>query len=789
MLRSESQIKAAVVCPRPGPWVETHSRLIARLGLAVAVSAMCAWMANEAHAAVPTAPVYHSDNGGAPPMEWSALGPLSAEVVEAMTASQGDGRLLQIGIGRSLGKPLRLESVAPESWVVHPNGWRSYAFGLVVAGALGMRVHLVEVNLPGNTRALVYDPAQPETTTRELTRADLDEQGSAWSPTVFAERVNVEVQVPPEVDAAQVRLTISEISHLYRAGDSGGPRKLEGPCHQDVSCYPAFEREARAVARMTFIQGGSTLVCSGALVESARRSETYFLTAHHCVADQGTASTIELFWFYETDRCNGEPPELSSVPVTTGGAELVASSEASDFTLLRLRRSPPSGATRLEWSADPPQVGEQVVTIHHPEGSFKRLSTGRVVGVDPAYVGVQWNSGATEDGSSGGPLLNSRGQLLGQLDSGYHGPGSSCADPGAPDQFGRFDVTFQSVRKWLSNDTSGGGFPALNATYNGLLYPAGGVDSAGTAGYFTLRTTTQGKLSGKLRLGASTVSFSGTLDANGYAHLSGRARGTSLSIEIQIDPANPDRVDGTVSDGSFLAQLAGDRAVFSARNRAPQAGRYTVVLPGEPGSWDSPGGDSFGTVSVDTSGRIKFAGTMADGTKVSQSTMLSPDAQWPLFAPLYSGRGVLMGWIHLGDGNGADLSGEATWLKAGGSPGLYGGGFYVRELLVGSAYTRPGAGTEILSLDETAVRLQGGGLAEELWNPVTLDGRGRVIDHGEHRLRLSFSPSTGSFKGTIQDPESARSVRLNGVVLQRFNTARGFFAIPGNGSGRVIVGD
>ena len=51
------------------------------------------------------------------------------------------------------------------------------------------------------------------------------------------------------------------------------------------------------------------------------------------------------------------------------------------------------------------------------------------------------------------------------------------------------------------------------------------------------------------------------------------------------------------------------------------------------------------TLTVATSGQVTFAGTLADGTTVSQSAKLSQYGQWPLYASLNSGKGQLRGWL------------------------------------------------------------------------------------------------------------------------------------------------
>ncbi len=89
-------------------------------------------------------------------------------------------------------------------------------------------------------------------------------------------------------------------------------------------------------------------------------------------------------------------------------------------------------------SPDPP---ENIYTIHHPTGDVKKISY---------YQGITqlshwfeaprtfhwkvptWTKGSTERGSSGAPMFNSRGLIVGHL----HGGSASCFMPNGYDNFG-----------------------------------------------------------------------------------------------------------------------------------------------------------------------------------------------------------------------------------------------------------------------------------------------------------------------------------------------------------------
>jgi hypothetical protein len=184
------------------------------------------------------------------------------------------------------------------------------------------------------------------------------------------------------------------------------------------------------------------------------------LTANHCVRGQtGSrgAESLEFYWRYQTDACDGVVPSLLSVPRTVGGADYLAgmtgngtTGGGSDFTFLRLRNEPPADLPRMGWTVIPPPTGTPVVCVHHPRGDFKRITDGALSNAANAfpewYHQVTWNLGTTEPGSSGSPVaIAATGQVIGQL----WGGDASCSLPAAPDYYGRFDRSYSAIRAFL----------------------------------------------------------------------------------------------------------------------------------------------------------------------------------------------------------------------------------------------------------------------------------------------------------------------------------------------------
>jgi hypothetical protein len=262
----------------------------------------------------------------------------------------------------------------------------------------------------------------------------------------------------------------------------------------------------------------------------------------------------------------------------------------------------------------------------------------------------------------------------------------------------------------------------------------------------------------------------------------------ALTVAFQMDWTDSDRVLGTVTNDNWQASFSADRATFSSKaNPAPAAGRYTLIVPGQRDSLITPAGDGYGTVVVDGGGHIRLVGALADGTKISQSAVLSKTGSWPLSVPLYAGQGLLWSWVSFASAGSNDLSGALRWIK----PNLltakyYPSGFDSTPALYGARYERPAQGQSALNGSMLQIQFAGGDLTQVLSEDIQLAGS-KVLASGGAQLTLSFIPASGLFKGRVTNPVSARAIPFSGVVLQSRILGSGYFLGPDQ-SGWVSVG-
>jgi hypothetical protein len=381
-------------------------------------------------------------------------------------------------------------------------------------------------------------------------------------------------------------------------------------------------------------------------------------------------------------------------------------------------------------------------------------------------------------------LTDASGALEAVLPLDPHVPGVLTLTPSVPGRpglgFSPPTITNSATQASLSVVP----FNPFKAGYNGLFYDADGVAPA-SSGFFTLTLTPSGSFSATLQRGGKRSSFTGAFDRFGGAPpVTTRGTAGSFTVSLWVDmTANAERLIGTVTDGHWLAELSADRAVFDARtNHSPYAAKYTLVIPGTNGVSALPGGDGYATLTVDAGGKVKVAGSLADGTAISQSVPLSKSGELPLYASLYAGKGAALGWLLISNTPLSDVRGQVLWLKPSLPTGkVYRSGFAYETMAEGSKYV---GGRPVLGLGTASVAFAGGNLAGPFTNHVTIGSNNKVAstDH----LTLRFTPATGLFNGSVT-PAAGKNTTFKGVVLQKQKTARGYF-LGTDKSGQVLVG-
>jgi hypothetical protein len=324
--------------------------------------------------------------------------------------------------------------------------------------------------------------------------------------------------------------------------------------------------------------------------------------------------------------------------------------------------------------------------------------------------------------------------------------------------------------------------------FAGLFYETNNV-TVTNSGFVSLTLTGLGNFSAKLSLAAgTTIPISGQFSPDGVFSNSIVVKGsTPYVVQLQMDGAH-NRIIGSVSDSGWTAPLVAIQAFYSSLNSTPVGNKkYTLVIPGGDDSLQQPGGNGYGTVSVNGPGDVAFSGVLGDGVKVAQKTFISKQNQWPFFAAPYKGQGVVLGWLSFttNDSN-SDLGGLINWIRQPGGK-IYPDGFNFTNGIqaIGSLYSFTN-GVPLLNLPAGgAVVLQEGNLPQSFTNHFNLSAANKATS--TDGLKLTITTKTGLFKGTASDPNGGGSVPINGVLLQKQNAGFGTF-LDASQSGAVYLG-
>lgn len=344
--------------------------------------------------------------------------------------------------------------------------------------AYRLRAHLDEVTLPFGTRIWVYgeDGEAVGPFGIELVHAR-----ELWTPSVAGPSLRLEVEIP--LPAIRLRedfgFTLDRVAEIVALDAAEGPTGVAkvAECLEDVTCFndssgfAALSAAEKAVAQLTFIDGPYTYLCTGTLLNDLDDSTfiPYLLTANHCIDSQVLASTLEARFDLKTTSCEGSTPPVGTLPLVNGST-LLATGNATDFTLLRLSALPAGSHTLMGWNADPAAVtlAARLSSVSHPAPGglpfpqalaqgHKTPSPNSCTGLSqPNFIPmVEDIRGGTFGGSSGSALMLDNGQVVGQL-TGACGPdpddGCNLAND---DIWGAFAATFPSVAPFLAPTVGG----------------------------------------------------------------------------------------------------------------------------------------------------------------------------------------------------------------------------------------------------------------------------------------------------------------------------------------------
>ena len=343
-------------------------------------------------------------------------------------------------------------------WNELPNGDRIWRIRYSSAGAHTLNFLFSDYYMPKGAKIYLYANDRSD-----LLGAYNDGQNNerrilgTWL--VTGDDVVIEYYEPKAVKG-QGKLEVFKVVHGYRSVgnyEKSPDQDLNhsGRCHYDVNCDIPEINDLKAINKKAvgLIIVSNNSFCTGALINNVTNDGTpYFLTANHCTEDEDVTQWAFRFnWIRETPVCAANPSGAANSTnyyETVSGAELKAKREASDFCLLKITANLPStwnlvyaGWTRSENQPD------STFGIHHPAGDIMKVSRDFDApnidnsGGEYMWEVASWDMGVTEEGSSGSPLFDQNGRIIGQLYGGL----SKCngtSSNGEYDVYGRFGMSW-----------------------------------------------------------------------------------------------------------------------------------------------------------------------------------------------------------------------------------------------------------------------------------------------------------------------------------------------------------
>jgi hypothetical protein len=219
-------------------------------------------------------------------------------------------------------------------------------------------------------------------------------------------------------------------------------------------------------------------------------------------------------------------------------------------------------------------------------------------------------------------------------------------------------------------------FLPTKGIYNGLFFGTNGVTEQ-TAGMLkNLNLTSKGAYSGALLINGASHGISGSFSYEGLAtnHIArsvNQGGPLTLVMNLQNPGTSAPQITGSVSNSAWL--VTNLTANISSNTLSPA--EYTMLLLPDTNNappTSSPGGDGY-VLITNAAGTARISGALADGTAYTQTVPIAADGSVPIYANLYGGKGLLLGWINLGPTNSAGVG--LTWIRGGARSGLYSGGF------------------------------------------------------------------------------------------------------------------
>ena len=358
---------------------------------------------------------------------------------------------------------------------VLPDGTKVWQTGIRSKGAYSINILFSEYKIPKGAKLFLYN-ADKTHVIGSFTHENNSADNMLPIRPVTGDEIIVEYQEPDDVEF-EGRLKITEVNHDYKGLLKAEPKtEPSSPstygCMPDILCADPDNDNLRSVV-LLIIDG--RYLCTGTLLNTTNNDgEPILLTAIHCLNEQfknpnvdyvKVAGSIVCFFNYAKPVCNQSLSQIQrmkgSEEMSLAGSVPLSLAIKNDLALLRLNNIPPDyyRPYYAGWNINT-DAGDNkpFINIHHPGGMVKKYGKAdaqlSISNFETSLFNPQihwrvpnWTIGSTAGGSSGSPLFDNQGLIIGALSGG----GSTCTS-NFPDYF------FALYKSWEYSPTEGSGF-------------------------------------------------------------------------------------------------------------------------------------------------------------------------------------------------------------------------------------------------------------------------------------------------------------------------------------------
>lgn len=430
------------------------------------------------------------------------------KMVDAWRVSQGG----LMAIAKVIKTDLSIRNAG--RWITLPDGQKVWQLHIQAKDAIALLLYYSDFYIPEGGRLFIYNIDKTQVL-GAYTSNTHPRNGRFATELIAGDEIILEYVPAPSGEEPLLRISGVGYgyNHLYVTPVTKGTgREKSGSCMVNINCEEGddWQLQKKGVCHMIQLVDDVSYICTGSLVNNtAQDKKPYILTAFHCSQTldgraEATDEELERWMFVfrkERSRCDNNSPahEMKTMVGCTRKAAIPISGGSDGLLLLLNQNIPDDYDVFFNGWDRTNRTSLSGVGIHHPSGDDMKISTygnyptesvtwrnsdNNQTGATNAHWNVTFDEtpnghGVTEGGSSGSPLFNQEGLIIGTLSGGN----STCDNPEGLNLYGKLSFhwnkfgTNDSLRMdvWLDPEQEGttvlGGIGQNNDSITGLKKP------------------------------------------------------------------------------------------------------------------------------------------------------------------------------------------------------------------------------------------------------------------------------------------------------------------------------